>query len=69
MTLLGFNATVGSLICTLAEADMIGYMRSSFVETHLPVYIVIKLGVIGREKSLYKELLKLICKNLSVENL
>ena len=40
MTLLGFNATVGSLICTLAEAYIIGYLRLLFVDdTHFPVYI------------------------------
>ena len=43
MTLLGFNATVGNLICTLAEAYMISYMRSSLVDTHFPVYIPNKL--------------------------
>ena len=51
MSLLVFSATVGSLICTLAEAYIIGYMRSSFVETHLPVYIANK--VLGQFPHMY----------------
>ena len=39
VTLLGFNAAMGSLICTLAEAYMIGYLRLLVVDTHFPVYI------------------------------
>ena len=39
MTLLGFSATVDSLICTLAGAYMICYLRLLVVDTHFPVYI------------------------------
>ena len=39
LTLLGFNARVGNLICTLADAYMISYLNLLFADTYFTVYI------------------------------